>query len=186
MSSFAVNRARRAKASSPNGSSGTEAGGMSLRFGGGAKLLGGANSRNTLATWLFHSYHSRVIHTIHWPKILLITKRIPARRPHHPVRIQPVLPLPHLSDLLITMFIFFVIIGTRWIVNVIPILYKLLRFTVLLTLLAPASLSLFARVETIHIVVISGPVCQRTFNRRSSVRRSIRRSTRTSSGGGFR
>lgn len=45
MLEFCTMRARRAKASSPEASSGTDAGGgggISLRFGGGAKLGGGA------------------------------------------------------------------------------------------------------------------------------------------------
>lgn len=70
-------RARRANASSPDGSSGIEAGGgggTSLRFGGGAKLLGGANrSGNLLIPWIsnvlcpIQSYYSLADHNRHCP-----------------------------------------------------------------------------------------------------------------------
>lgn len=150
-------------------------GGISFRFGGGAKLPGGANCPKTIQkSRHFLPHHSNGDHTVHESWTLLITERVPTRRPCHAMRIKTVFPLPDLSNLLIAMFIFLVVIRPRRIVNVIPVLHKLPHIAVLLPFLATTALSLLARI--IRIVIV-GPICQRTLHGGSGCSRYRRIST---------
>lgn len=75
--------------------------------------------------------------------------------------IQTVFPLSNFGYLLIAVLVFIVVIRPRWIVDIVPILKELLRFSVLLPLLPSATLPFLASVESIDIVVLGNrPVCK--------------------------
>lgn len=75
--------------------------------------------------------------------------------------IQTILPLSNFGYLLVAVLVFIVVIRPRWIVDVIPILEELLRFSVLLPLLPSTTLPFLASVESVDIVVLVGrPVCK--------------------------
>lgn len=80
------------------------------------------------------------------------------------MRIQSILPLPHLKNLLVAMLIFLVAVRAGRVVDVVPVLRDLCLLLVLLPLLPAASLALLRAVEAIYIVVgVRCPVGQGVF-----------------------
>jgi hypothetical protein len=67
--------------------------------------------------------------------------------------IESILPVPNLADLFITMFIFFIIVGSRRVINVIPVRHHSF-ITILLPLFSSTSLPLLSPVEPIDIIII--------------------------------
>ena len=79
--------------------------------------------------------------------------------------VEPVLPVPQLGNPLIAVFVLFVTVWSRRIVDIIPMLCDMLLFLVLLPLFAPASLTLLPSIEPIDVVIICrSPVRKRAFD----------------------
>ena len=77
--------------------------------------------------------------------------------------VQTIFPISNLLNLLVTVLVLFIVVWSRRIVNVIPILSDLNFDFVLFSFLASPSLPLLPTVETIDIfiVIFTGPVCKR-------------------------
>ncbi len=100
--------------------------------------------------------------------IFIIAIQVAGMFPSHTMSVESILPLPHLPNFLITVFVFLIAIWPRRIVDVIPILRYMGLFTILLALLPPTTLPLFSSIKPIHIIIIacSRPVRQRGFYHR--------------------
>ena len=112
-------------------------------------------------------------HTVHLRPIplLVFTVAVVALAFHHAVRIEPILPLSYLPNLLIAILVLFVAIRPRRIINVVPVLGHVRLFFILLALLSPPALALLAAaIETVHIIVISlrRPIRKRSLGRRNA------------------
>ncbi len=96
------------------------------------------------------------------PPIIAPVTRITSSLPHA-MRIQDILPVPNFSNLFIAILILFVIIRSRGIVDIIPVLWdgRLFFVTgiVLLALLPSCSLTLLTPVEPVDVLIVVGPVC---------------------------
>src|ERR1700761_8672793 len=80
--------------------------------------------------------------------------------------IQPIFPLADLENLLITMSVFFIVVWSRRIIDIIPVLHGSMCFAILLAFLPAPALPLFAHVVPIVFIVFrSGPVGKRAFRR---------------------
>lgn len=78
--------------------------------------------------------------------------------------VQPIFPIPDLLNFLLAVLVLPIIVRSRWVVDVIPILGDYGVFpVVLLSLLATTSLTLLGAtaVEPVDVVVVTdtGPVC---------------------------
>ena len=95
--------------------------------------------------------------TIHLRSVLVIfAVHATTSSASHSVSIKPILPIPHLRDLLFAMLIFLIAIGSRRIVYVIPILGYLDVLFVFLPLLASTPLTLLGAVEAVHVLIAIG------------------------------
>ena len=86
--------------------------------------------------------------------VFLITTLITGSLSSHPMRIQPVLPFPHLSDLLITMLVLLIAVRPSRIIDIIPVLNRNVLFFWLSLSFPAAPLSLLpASVEPVHVAI---------------------------------
>ena len=81
------------------------------------------------------------------------------------MRVESVLPFSNLANFLVTVFVLFIIVGPRRIIDIVPILWYLFEPAILLTLLPATALSFFSSIEVIDIV-IGGPIGKCGFWRR--------------------
>lgn len=96
-------------------------------------------------------------HTVHWP-VVVIAVRVLAQRASHPMRVQAILPVADLHDFLVTVSVFLVVVWSRRIINVVPVLNNV-RFTVLLAFLPATTLSFLALVSVV-IIFQGRPISQ--------------------------
>ena len=108
--------------------------------------------------------YGMVPHTVHWPSVTPVAIIIARVSPLHSMRIKQIFPVSNLSDLLLTVLVFLVVVRSARIVNVIPVLLHMLRFFVLFALLSSSTLSLLA-VKVTDVIIIYSPVCNGRLDR---------------------
>ena len=79
--------------------------------------------------------------------------------------VESVLPLSDFANFLITVLVFFIVVRSRWVVDIIPILWYFFYSTILLALLSSTTLSLLTSKEVIDIV-ISSPIGEGRFGKK--------------------
>jgi hypothetical protein len=72
------------------------------------------------------------------------------------VPVEKILPVSNLTDLLLTVFVLFVVVRSARIIDVVPMLRNHSGFFVLLALLPSASLSLLTLIEVVHVLIVRG------------------------------
>jgi hypothetical protein len=108
-------------------------------------------------------------HTVHWSSLTPIAVVVTAISPLESMGIEHIFPISNFSDFLIAVLVFFIVVWSSWIVDVIPILRHLFSIPILFPLLTASTLSLLV-VEVVGIIVVSCPICQRRFNWLRSLR----------------
>lgn len=106
-----------------------------------------------------------------WTGRFLVTVKVAGVFPSLSMGVKSILPFSDLTDLLFAVLVLIVVIRSRRIIYVVPILGNSILFAVLLSAFAAATLSfLCPSIKAIHVFVVSrdSPICQRTLGWRSS------------------
>lgn len=104
-----------------------------------------------------------------WPVfIFAVASQVTTMPTSHPMSVQSIFPLPDFSKLFVAVLVVFVVVRSRWIINVIPILrYNGLLFVRLPLLFPSTPLAFLARIGAVDIIVVSigRPVCESSLRR---------------------